>query len=90
MLLAALFGRKQKPSLLRMLRTGPVQTVHAIPGRVRFRVPSLVGDPSVAGNLRERLSSVEGVREVDVNPATGSVLIQYRGGIVRPELLRTR
>jgi copper chaperone CopZ len=87
MLLAALFGRKQKPSLLPMLRTGPVQTVHAIPGRVRFRVPSLVGDLSVAGNLRERLSSVEGVREVDVNPATGSVLIQYRGGIVRPELL---
>lgn len=87
MLLAALVGRKQRPSLVPMLRTGPVQTVHLLPGRVRFRVPSLVEARSEAANLRERLRGIEGVREVEVNPASGSVLICYRESLVRPELL---
>ena len=87
MLLAGILGRKRGVSVLPRLRTGPVQTVHYLPGRVRFRVPSLVDDSSQAESLRDRLGTLEGVARVDVVPASGSVLIEYREKIVRPELL---
>jgi len=87
MLIAGIFGRKRGKSLLPMLRTGPVQTVHLLPGRVRFRVPSLVDAPSRAETLKVRLGTLDGVDDVDVSHASGSVLIQYQEKVVRPELL---
>ncbi len=86
-LLAGLLGRKNRPSVLPMLRTGPVQTDHLLPGRVRFRVPSLIDAAEQAENLAERLRTLEGVRQAQANPATGSVLIEYRPSVVEPELL---
>ena len=86
-LLAGLLKRKNRPSALPMLRTGPVQTDHLLPGRVRFRVPSLIAAPERAENLSQRLHTLEGVRHVAANPATGSVLIEYREAVVQPELL---
>ncbi len=87
MLIAGLLGRKNRASLLPMLRTGPVQTDHLLPGRVRFRVPSLTGAPEQAENLSRRLHTLEGVRHAHVNSTTGSVLIEYREAVVQPELL---
>ncbi len=86
-LLAGLLGRKNRASMLPMLRTGPVQTDHLLSGRVRFRVPSLIGAPEQAEILAERLRTLEGVRQVHVSPTTGSVLIEYRQAVVEPELL---
>lgn len=87
MLIAGLLGRKKRASVLPMLRTGPVQTDHLLPGRVRFRVPSLVGAAERAESLAERLRTLEGVRQAQADPATGSVLIEYREAVVEPELL---
>jgi hypothetical protein len=70
-----------------MLRTGPVQTVHYIPGRIRLRVPSLAGNAAGAALLTEKLPVIQGVQSVKLNPATGSVLIVYRDDEVRGELL---
>jgi hypothetical protein len=70
-----------------MLRTGPVQTIHSLPGRVRFRIPSLIDAPSQAEGLQDRLRTLDGVARVDANPTSGSVLIEYRESVVRPELL---
>jgi hypothetical protein len=87
MLLAAIFRKGRGASILPMLRTGPVQTLHLLPGRVRFRVPSLVDCSSRANDLGDRLRSLEGVERVEVNAVTGSLLIRYRQQAVRPELL---
>lgn len=87
MLIAGLLGKRRAPSLLPMLRTGPVQTAHAVPGRIRFRVPSLVNDASRADFLQEKLSTLGGVQEIAVTHETGSVLIRYQEDQVRPELL---
>ena len=70
-----------------MLRTGPVQTAHWMPGRVRLRVPSLAENAAGAALVREKLPTIQGVQSVKLNPATGSVLIVYREDEVRPELL---
>jgi hypothetical protein len=88
-LLAGLLGKNKfrRRTLMPMLRTGPVQTAHWMPGRVRLRVPSLRENSQGAALVREKLPTIEGVRSVALNPATGSVLIVYREGIVRPELL---
>ena len=87
MLIAGLLGKGKKASLLPMLRHGPVRTDHAMPGRVRFSVPSLKEDSSTRSFVKEKLSTVEGVSLVEVSPVTGSVLIRYREGLVQPELL---
>jgi hypothetical protein len=88
-LLAGLLGKNKsrRRTLMPMLRTGPVQTAHWIPGRVRLRVPSLLENGAGAAMVREKLPTIEGVQSVTLNPATGSVLIVYREEKVRPELL---
>ncbi len=87
MLLAGLPRRGKRSSLLPMLRSGPVQTAHWMPGRVRFRVPSLPEQPSQVDLVRDTLPTLDGVESVEVNAATGSVLVGYREGQVEPELL---
>ena len=91
LLLAGLLGKNKfrGRSLMPMLRTGPVQTAHWMPGRVRLRVPSLAENAAGAALVREKLPAMQGVRSVKLNPATGSVLIVYREDQVRPELLFT-
>lgn len=54
-----------------------VKIVHAIPGRIRLKVASVRDNPTLAGELQQRLTSLQGVRRVEANPQTGSVLILY-------------
>ena len=54
-----------------------IDVVHAIPGRARVRIDVLKGDPAVATRLRERLASLPGMRRVEANPVTGTVLLVY-------------
>ncbi len=88
-LIAGLLGKNKfrRRTLLPMLRTGPVQTAHWMPGRVRFRVPSLAENAEGAATVRKKLPAMPGVKSVKLNPASGSVLIVYREDEVRPELL---
>jgi len=89
LLLAGLLGGKKsrRPTVMPMLRTGPVQTAHYLPGRVRLRVPSLAENAAGAARLREKLSTLAGVQSVAINSATGSVLIAYSEDQVGPEML---
>jgi Heavy metal associated domain 2 len=51
-----------------------IRLVHAIPGRVRFKIDDLKGNPDRAEQLQHRLSSIPGIEEAHVNPQTGSVI----------------
>ena len=51
--------------------------VHGIPGRVRVRLDSSLRTPEFMGLLAESLSQMEGVRHVQINPVTGSLLLLY-------------
>lgn len=90
--LAALAGKKMNGKDHPQVRiprftTGPVQTIHAIPGRLRFRVPSLTEDVAGCKQVVKQLPQIQGVEKVAVTPLTGSVLIQYKVGEVEPEFL---
>jgi hypothetical protein len=54
-----------------------VQVVHAMPGRVRLRVDKVKGNPALALKAQDRLGRVPGIKQVQVKPQTGSVLIHY-------------
>src|ERR1700729_343027 len=51
--------------------------VHHIPGRLRLKVPGAKGNAVFMDQVQAALSSVDGVREIEVNPVTGSVLVHY-------------
>lgn len=53
------------------------QLVHHIPGRVRIRLPHAKGNRALLQQIKESISPRPGVRRVDVNPTTGSILIHY-------------
>ena len=53
------------------------QYVHHVPGRLRVRVPDTKGNLAEANSLEKRIRAQKGVRDVQTNPLTGSVLVYY-------------
>jgi Heavy metal associated domain 2 len=51
--------------------------VHHIPGRMRIKLPFLKGASAHSQQINDLLMPVEGLRQVDFNPITGSVLLHY-------------
>ena len=50
---------------------------HAVPGRVRLRMPQLAIDAGFAHRLEQALKTVEYVKRVRVNRAAASIAINY-------------
>jgi Heavy metal associated domain 2 len=59
------------------MESGGIRVVHAIPGRVRVKIASLKENAALVRDVQGRLSGVQGIQRVEVNPITGSVLILY-------------
>lgn len=58
---------------------GNIAIIHAIPGRVRFRVPELKGDSRpYAANLQKLLEADSSIIKVRVNRAAASIAITYK------------
>ena len=76
-----------KTSLLNC--SGPLQTISNIPGRTRFRTSALVGNDFAVNQLTENLQKLDGVKSVEVNKVSGSVLVYYQSERIEPELLFT-
>jgi hypothetical protein len=92
MLLAGLAGLKKNKNdkgshRLPRFNTGPVQTVHSLPGRLRLRVPSLSEDEDARKTVAEHMPRIKGVDLVEISPVTGSVLVLYEQNELEPELL---
>jgi hypothetical protein len=54
---------------------------HVTPQRARIRIPSRRGDREFFINLSNALEGCPGVKAIDVNPSTGSVLLMNQEGI---------
>lgn len=50
---------------------------HASAGRVRIKVPGRRGDSDYFAEVARRLGQCPGVRQIAVNPLTGSILIEH-------------
>jgi hypothetical protein len=51
--------------------------VHRAPGRLRLRLMGHQGDRTFFETLASRLGACSGIRDVEVNPVTRSVLVQH-------------
>jgi hypothetical protein len=54
-----------------------VQILHAIPGRIRFRMSQVKGNPTFAKALEQTLARMQMIKWSKINARTGSVLIGY-------------
>jgi hypothetical protein len=52
---------------------------HTIPGRIRVKIPARRGDRHYFANIAKKLGESESIRQVKVNHATASVLIEFAG-----------
>lgn len=75
------------PATLPLLFTGPVRAEHVLPGRLRFRVRSLVGQRARAATLASTLSGLTGIDSVRASPVTGSVLVAFTPGRIEPGVI---
>lgn len=53
---------------------------HHIPGRMRVKLPRAKGQHLVLQDIRQLIAPMPGVQRVEINPATGSVLVYYEPG----------
>ena len=54
-----------------------LKVVHALRGRVRLKVAAVKGHPEAAKKIQEKLAAVPGIRQVEANPISGSLLVHY-------------
>jgi len=54
-----------------------LQIAHQVPGRIRMKIPSAKGDPVLLEEIQKTFSVIPGIEQVEVNPATGSVVLKY-------------
>src|SRR5712691_10480195 len=60
-----------------MMVTQTIQIIHALPGRVRVRLPRLKGNASLAGEVERTLTALACIHQVEASTTTGSVLVLY-------------
>jgi len=53
-----------------------------IPGRLRLKVEEIKRSPDFGVRVRDTLARVPGIRRVELNASTGSVLVQYDAAVV--------
>ncbi|WP_033365949.1 HMA2 domain-containing protein [Mastigocladopsis repens] len=75
-------------------KTAPPQKIsysvaHAIPGRIRFRIPRLVIDCEYADKLKQVIESDSRTTNVRVNATAASIVINYQPGIISDDQMRS-
>lgn len=88
LILASLIrNKKHMKASLPSIR-GKLETVHAIPGRLRLNSKLLVGLQSkTLAKIRAEMEKIDGIERVDINPYTGSLLIEYHPSAIGPQLV---
>lgn len=66
---------------------GIMETVHYLPGRVRFQIPVIKDDKVLAASLKKQLTSIKAVRQVEVNSVIGTIRVVYDSEAVAPIIL---
>jgi hypothetical protein len=54
-----------------------LRIAHHVPGRIRMKIPSAKGNAQQLEEYKETLSLIPGIQRIEVNPATGSIVLKY-------------
>lgn len=66
---------------------GVLEVVHALPGRLRLRIPSLAGRPRALAAFETSLSRLDGIASVATNATLGTALVRYDEAKLTPSLV---
>ena len=66
--------KADKPRLSYM---GIIEVKHALPGRIRYRIPKLAATKMNTTNIKQQLLKIPGIRSVEFNALSGSALVLY-------------
>ncbi|HMK43429.1 MAG TPA: cation transporter, partial [Dissulfurispiraceae bacterium] len=61
--------------------------IHDLPGRLRIKTPLLKRNEQAAYDVKKFLGTINGVATIDINPTTGSLLVNYNPRAIRSELI---
>ena len=61
--------------------------VSFVPGRIRLRFKELKKHLALAQDLKMRVLAIPGITKVEMNPVTGSILIEYDAKVLSTERL---
>lgn len=67
--------------------SGVLEVVHALPGRIRLRMPSLRARVRALAEFATSLKRLEGIQDVTVNPVLGTALVRYDAAKLTPSLV---
>lgn len=67
--------------------SGVLEVVHALPGRMRLRMPSLRAQARALAEFATNLKRLEGIQDVTVNPVLGTALVRYDAAKLTPSLV---
>lgn len=67
--------------------SGVLEVVHALPGRMRLRMPSLRARVRALAEFATNLKRLEGIQDVAVNPVLGTALVRYDAAKLTPSLV---
>lgn len=63
--------------------------VHAVPGRLRIKIPGMRRNVRLAQEVNHRLNSLFGVESTSANTLTGSVIVCYDPEVITPSTILT-
>ena len=66
---------------------GVLEVVHALPGRLRLRIPSLAGRPRALADFETSLKRLDGIASVSTNATLGTALVRYDAAKLSPSLV---
>ncbi|OUL17890.1 hypothetical protein BV372_34440 [Nostoc sp. T09] len=86
--------QRQKPTKSVANKTAPLPNisytvVHAIPGRIRFRIPRLAKDSEYANKLQRLIESDARTTNVRINSSAASIVIHYQPGVISGDQMRS-
>lgn len=61
-----------------------VEYIHHVPGRIRVKSPLIKKNEANARAAMQLVQSLDGVTSVEVNPVTGSVIVNYDKHVLDP------
>ena len=89
-IIAALAGKAKQNKVLQglpMFKTGPIRIAHALPGRIRFIIPTLRENHEAMKPGIELLEKSNGIDSVKYSTISGSLTVRFDQEMVPPALL---
>ena len=66
---------------------GVLEVVHALPGRLRLKIPSLARRSRAMADFAASLKRLDGISDVTTNPTLGTALVRYDADRLTPSLV---